>query len=122
MNRVDANRAVPSYQYYAERLRTFETWPKQMIPDKYSLAKYGFIYTGQGDQTRCFRCKLVLKEWERTDLPYREHRRWSPHCDFLNMIGGEHVTHASPSTNNHYFMMRNSDLSPSDRDVRYNRL
>ena len=49
---------------YQDRLLTFHHWPKQIIPDKYSLAQAGFYYTGQSDFTICFACGLKVNQWE----------------------------------------------------------
>jgi hypothetical protein len=87
---TDACRATSEYQnyrYYDFRLTSFASWPKQMEPDKYALAKCGFVYTGKSDKVTCFDCGLCLEMWERADDPFREHFKWSPTCDYLNMIG-----------------------------------
>lgn len=73
--------------FYEDRLRTFQTWPKQILPTKETLACSGFIYSGQNDSTNCFACNIKLKDWDRTDNPWTEHRKWSPNCIFLKMIG-----------------------------------
>ena len=72
---------------YQDRLLTFHHWPKQIIPDKYSLAQAGFYYTGQSDFTICFACGLKVNQWERQDNPWDEHIRLSPDCLYLKMIG-----------------------------------
>ena len=72
---------------YQDRLLTFHHWPKQIIPDKYSLAQAGFYYTGQSDFTICFACGLKVNQWERQDKPWDEHIRLSPDCLYLKMIG-----------------------------------
>jgi len=87
MNTSDSRRDLTQYKYYEQRLKTYEDWPKQMIPDKYSLAKSGFIYTGQGDKLRCFQCGVGVNQWERTDDAWKEHHKWSPNCDYLKMVG-----------------------------------
>ena len=116
MNTTDAVQDGPNYRYYEHRLRTFDTWPKQMIPNKYDLAQQGFVYTGQSDKVTCFQCGVVLKDWERTDDPWIEHSKWSPHCDYLKMIGcdrGQNVT------DKHNFVKQWSDVN---LDVRCNRV
>ena len=116
MNTTDATLEKPNYRYYAHRLRTFETWPKQMVPDKYNLAKHGFVYTGRGDKVSCFQCGVILKDWECTDDPWTEHSTWSPHCDYLRIIGcvkGQNVT------DKQNFIKRGNDLN---RDVWCNRV
>lgn len=72
---------------YQDRLLTFHHWPKQIIPDKYALAQAGFYYTGQSDFTVCFACSLKVNQWERQDKPWDEHKRLSPDCMYLKMIG-----------------------------------
>lgn len=73
--------------YYSDRVLTFHNWPKQLLPDKFSLAKAGFYYTGQSDLTVCFSCNLKINQWERTDQPLEEHHRLSPDCVYLKIIG-----------------------------------
>ena len=89
MNTTDASMEMNReyYQYYEYRLKTFDSWPTQILPNKYALAKNGFIYTGVGDKVKCFKCDVELKDWERTDEPRIEHCKWSPACDYLKMIG-----------------------------------
>ena len=58
-----------------------------MKPDKYALARCGFVYTGTGDRVVCYKCGILLKEWERTDDPWREHVKWNPRCDFILRVG-----------------------------------
>ena len=74
-------------EYYENRLRTFDTYPPQMVPDKYELAKSGFYYTGLADKVICFRCDIKLKDWEKNDNAMNEHEKWSPNCEYLKMVG-----------------------------------
>lgn len=71
--------------YYA-RLRSFNKWPKQMVPGPQELAQAGFYYTVEGDITACFHCGVTVHNWELVDNAFEEHRRWSPCCKYLNMI------------------------------------
>ena len=45
-------------EYYENRLRTFDTSPKQILPDKNQLARAGLYYTGKSDICQCFRCHV----------------------------------------------------------------
>ena len=63
---------------YQRRLDTFNDWPKRIVPDKYSLAKAGFLYTGQYDKIKCFACHVD---------PWSEHKRWSDQCWYLKLTG-----------------------------------
>jgi hypothetical protein len=59
-----------------------------MKPDSdiHSFAQAGFLYEFKQDQTRCFYCNVVLKQWETQDCPYKEHVRLSPDCIFARAI------------------------------------
>ena len=74
--------------YYKDRLQTFEHWPRQIIPDKFRLAKAGFYYRGETNKVTCFACGIQLKHWERTDDPLTEHNKWSPNCIYMKITGG----------------------------------
>jgi len=87
MNTQDSCRDLTQNKYYQRRLNTFEEWPKQMIPDKYSLAKSGFVYAVQGDKVRCYQCGVGINRWERTDNAWTEHKKWSPNCEYLKIVG-----------------------------------
>jgi hypothetical protein len=77
----------PDMMMYEDRLQSFKQWPKQILPDKYNLARAGFIYTGEGDIVQCFGCSIRVSQWEKTDFPWAEHLKWSPDCVFLKMNG-----------------------------------
>ncbi|XP_048239985.1 uncharacterized protein LOC124145218 isoform X1 [Haliotis rufescens] len=44
------------------------------------LAASGFYATGDGDETRCFSCRVTHRHWRRTDNPFIVHIRISPTC------------------------------------------
>ena len=69
--------------YAITRLRTFDDWPKYMLPRKEQLASAGFTYTGKGDKVKCFKCGILLRDWRPTDNPFKEHYLWSKNCEFL---------------------------------------
>lgn len=59
--------------YYEERLNTFDNYPKQMLPNKYELAKAGCYYTGKADVVTYFRCQIFVRDSERGDNAMNEH-------------------------------------------------
>ena len=69
----------------ADRMTTFNSWPKQMVQKPEQMVSSGFYYTGRGDVVQCFHCGISLKYWSRTDRSDMEHRKHSPHCKFLVM-------------------------------------
>ncbi|MCW4345383.1 MAG: baculoviral IAP repeat-containing protein [Candidatus Thiodiazotropha endolucinida] len=84
--------------YYQDRILTFHNWPKQIIPDKFCLAQAGFYYTGQSDVTVCFACNLKLNQWDRQDMPWEEHKRLSPDCRYLKMVGYGEISESEDTT------------------------
>ena len=56
MDVTDCVSSRGSMEYYENRLRTFDTYPKQMLPDK----------TGKSDVCQCFRCHVKLSGNEMT--------------------------------------------------------
>ena len=67
----------------ADRMVTFNSWPKQMVQKPEEMVSSGFYYTGRGDVVQCFHCGISLKYWSRTDRSNMEHRKHSPQCKFL---------------------------------------
>lgn len=87
MDVADCTSSNISMEYYENRLKTFDTYPKQMLPDKFQLARAGLYYTGKSDVCQCFRCLVKLSSWEREDDAIKEHFKWSPNCEYIKMIG-----------------------------------
>lgn len=73
------------YYTYSSRLETFKTWSVES-PSKYTLAIAGFFSLGESDKTQCYSCGLILKEWEKSDNPYKEHQKWNKDCTHLKSI------------------------------------
>ena len=87
MDVTDCVSSRGSMEYYENRLRTFDTYPKQMLPDKIQLARAGLYYTGKSDVCQCFRCHVKLSAWERDDNAIKEHYKCSPQCEYIKMVG-----------------------------------
>lgn len=47
MNVMDCT--ANNMEFFENRLNSFDTYPKQMVPDKYQLARAGLYYTGKSD-------------------------------------------------------------------------
>ena len=54
-------------EYYKNRLRAFDTYPKQMLPDKFQLARAGLLYTAKSDICQGFRYYVKLSSSEIDD-------------------------------------------------------
>ncbi|XP_045474277.1 baculoviral IAP repeat-containing protein 7-A [Harmonia axyridis] len=79
----------PSCATLESRLRTFNTWPSQLIQTPEDLANAGFYYEGINDQVRCFHCDGGLRHWDPEDDPWTEHARWFPLCSFVKIVKGQ---------------------------------
>ena len=73
MNVMDCVSTKDNMEYYENRLKTFDTYPKQMLPDKIQLARAGLYYSGKSDMCQCFRCHVKLSSWERDDDAIKEY-------------------------------------------------
>ena len=83
----DSTKVSHEMMFYEDRLQSFEHWSKQIEPNKMSLAKAGFYYTGSADKVTCFSCGVKVMSWEPSDQPWEEHEKWSPACIYLKMTG-----------------------------------
>ena len=71
----------PDYNDEAIRLQSFKHWGG-VLPAQ-ELAEGGFYMIARRDVVRCFSCKVVVQDWERSDNVIDEHHRLSPHCAFV---------------------------------------
>ena len=91
----------------ANRLVTFETWPKDAPVRTTALAKAGFYYMGHYDEVKCFSCKGTVIRWAIGDDPMNKHRRQFPNCTFL----------VSPSSSGNVPLSSQSGTVFSSRDL-----
>ena len=87
MNVMECTATNISMEYYDSRLKTFDTYPKQMLPDKFHLARAGLYFTGKSVVCQCFRCHVKLSAWEREDDAIKELHKWAPSYDYIKMVG-----------------------------------
>jgi hypothetical protein len=67
----------------ADRRETFKNW---RVPYMYvnKLAAAGFFFTTMGDVVRWAFCQVQVGHWIEGDDAFKEHKRWSPFCEFVN--------------------------------------
>lgn len=65
------------------RITTFVDWPENCPVRPWELASAGFYYLGNQDNVKCYKCAVMLRNWEPQDTPWEEHKRWSPHCPLV---------------------------------------
>ena len=87
MNVTDCTSIRDSMEYYENRLKTFDTYPKQILRDKIQLARAGLYYTGKSDVCQCFRCHVKLSAWEQDVDAIKEHYKWLPQCEYIKLVG-----------------------------------
>ncbi|XP_015353988.1 E3 ubiquitin-protein ligase XIAP isoform X1 [Marmota marmota marmota] len=66
------------------RLKTFANFPSSSPVSASTLARAGFLYTGEGDTVRCFSCHAAVDRWQYGDSAIGRHRKVSPNCRFIN--------------------------------------
>ncbi|KAJ8922020.1 hypothetical protein NQ315_008659 [Exocentrus adspersus] len=93
---VEAAEVEASDPTFRFRLKTFDNWPNPQI-SKTTLAKAGFVYTGQDDIVQCPLCKIEGYRWVSGDNPMEDHREWSPSCPFVRRVEHDHSEGSSRS-------------------------
>lgn len=77
---VDQN-SVNHEQY---RLRTFVgQWSDDFFVSPPDLAKAGFYFHSRPDRVQCAFCRGRLLNWQSTDVPLSEHKKFFPTCPFV---------------------------------------
>ena len=74
-----------SYKSEEMRRQNFHKWPVEFI-DKNHLAAAGFHYINVEDVVCCAFCHVRLGQWKTEDNPFKEHKRWSLACAFINRL------------------------------------
>ena len=80
------------------RIQTFldhsSTWPAHRIrATPADIADAGMYYLGERDRVKCWYCNGGLQNWERDDLPWEEHAKWFPLCEFVLQRKGPQFVH-----------------------------
>lgn len=44
---------------------------------------------GFNDLCRCYYCDGGLQRWEADDVPWVEHARWFPNCNYVKQVKGQ---------------------------------
>jgi baculoviral IAP repeat-containing protein 7/8 len=66
------------------RIKSFTSkWTAPVKPSE--LAEAGFYFIGPHDCVKCFYCDGELCNWKKGEIPWTEHRRWFPNCQFLSL-------------------------------------
>ncbi len=68
---------TPQMQYCIEFLLTFLLL---------RLGPFQINQTSVSDNVQCFSCGVQINKWERDDIPFVEHKRWSPSCCFVRSV------------------------------------
>ncbi|PIK61627.1 baculoviral IAP repeat-containing protein 2 [Apostichopus japonicus] len=71
---------------YKNRLNTFMTKEWKGDISMKDMAVAGFCYTGTTDEVVCHKCKGVISNWSKFEIPSRLHKKIYPRCDFVNTL------------------------------------
>ncbi|XP_069937983.1 death-associated inhibitor of apoptosis 1-like [Cherax quadricarinatus] len=77
------------YLTYENRIKSFARWPNGVKQKPEELAEAGFFYCDLSDHVRCFHCGNGIRNWKSNGLPWIEHARWYPECNFLLLTKGQ---------------------------------
>ncbi|EFB15603.1 hypothetical protein PANDA_011302, partial [Ailuropoda melanoleuca] len=106
------------------RLKTFANFPSSSPVSASTLARAGFLYTGEGDTVRCFSCHAAIDRWQYGDSAVGRHRKVSPNCRFINgfyfenaaaqptnpgIQNGQYKTESYLGNRNHFVLDRPSE-------------
>lgn len=75
----------PEMYRYEHRLKTFSTWPTQIVQNPKDMTLCGFFYTGYSDKVMCFSCGVTIDDWDSEEIPSDRHSDVAPACEFLLM-------------------------------------
>lgn len=89
---ITSSAKYPHYGSYTTRLLTYNQMSAAIPQSRESLARAGLFFTGTGDLVRCFYCGGGLRNWDKFDDPWKEHKRWFPKCDFLKIYSNHEAS------------------------------
>jgi hypothetical protein len=98
------------------RINTFaECWPGVLAHMVETIAKAGLFYENRGDETRCFYCDCVVKQWGLNDDPWHKHAVANPYCYFVVSIKDKKENH--PMNDNNHNGQQQSHTINNDNTV-----
>lgn len=65
---------------YADRITTFEYFPKILKCLVNQICEAGLFYNGHSDWASCYQCGVVIGEWKLDDDPFLDHSVHAPNC------------------------------------------
>nr|XP_039257847.1 uncharacterized protein LOC120334399 [Styela clava] len=65
------------------------------------ISQAGFFFLGERDRVKCWYCNGGLQNWEYDDMPWIEHAKWFPTCQFLLQVKGQHFVYRHLTMNPH---------------------
>ncbi|XP_077976728.1 uncharacterized protein LOC144432460 [Styela clava] len=65
------------------------------------ISQAGFFFLGERDRVKCWYCNGGFQNWEYDDMPWIEHAKWFPTCQFLLQVKGQHFVYRHLTMNAH---------------------
>ncbi|XP_074652047.1 E3 ubiquitin-protein ligase XIAP-like [Tubulanus polymorphus] len=89
--------AYPALEHKNSRFATFRAkCPADMFKQNHDdLAGAGFFFGGVEGRLTCFHCGVSIEGWTEFDMPWAEHARHSPDCEFVISMRGQYFVHVS---------------------------
>nr|XP_039257850.1 baculoviral IAP repeat-containing protein 3-like [Styela clava] len=93
----------PHMRNLAAREDTFDRrWPVgRTAATPAEISQAGFFFLGERDRVKCWYCNGGLQHWEYDDIPWVEHAKWFPTCQFLLQVKGQHFVYRHLSLSPH---------------------
>ncbi|PJE78157.1 hypothetical protein CI610_02917 [invertebrate metagenome] len=76
-----------TYKDKRERYDSFDKAEAYLQDRRDSLVEAGFFYYEKG-QTICYRCYVILQDWQDLDNAFEWHARFSPTCSYIKKEKG----------------------------------
>ncbi|XP_077965737.1 uncharacterized protein LOC120334150 isoform X2 [Styela clava] len=93
----------PHMRNEVARQETFDRrWPVgRTAATSAEISEAGFFFLGERDRVKCWYCNGGLQNWEYDDIPWIEHAKWFPTCQFLLQVKGQHFVYRYFTMNPH---------------------
>nr|BDV49836.1 MAG: baculoviral IAP repeat-containing protein [Penaeus semisulcatus pemonivirus] len=99
------------------RLKSFDKWPGGVTQIPQDLVEAGFFYCGLSDHVRCFHCGNGIRNWERDDIPWNEHARLYPKCNYVRLMKGQSFIDEIQREENSHQTTTDSPTLPARNEV-----
>ncbi|QKE44583.1 putative inhibitor of apoptosis protein [Yalta virus] len=108
------------YSLEENRIKSFNDWPRGLRQHSKELADAGFFYTGANETVRCFKCRVLCRDWELGEDVWIGHFKLSPKCQYGLLMKPDIFQSSEEnevSVNEEDANVSNNDASVSNNDL-----